>query len=211
MRAYGVRLLPVRAGRQIVTNPERRSWRTVDIVIASIIAVAFGVIFWAWNLLWNGPADAIPLPGRAVIYGMWLVPAVLGALIVRKPGAAFYTLTVASLVSVALGTSWGWTIAIQGPLEALGAEVIFALFAYRVYRLPVALLAGAAAGVVASVYDAFVWYGDTSWASMRFPYILITAASSLVVAGLGSVALTKALAQTGVLDRFAAGRERALV
>ena len=61
-------------------------WRTIDIVIASIIAVAFGVIFWAWNLLWNGPADAIPLPGRAVIYGMWLVPAVLGALIVRKPG-----------------------------------------------------------------------------------------------------------------------------
>ena len=190
---------------------ERRRWRTVDIVIASIIAVAFGVIFWAWNLLWNGPADAIPLPGRAVIYGMWLVPAVLGALIVRKPGAAFYTLTVASLVSVALGTSWGWSIAIQGPLEALGAEVIFALFAYRVYRLPVALLAGAAAGIVASVYDAFVWYGDTSWASMRLPYILITAASSLVIAGLGSVALTRALAQTGVLDRFAAGRERALV
>src|SRR5689334_17884073 len=58
-------------------------WRTIDIVIASIVAVAFGVIFWAWGLLWNGPADAIPLPGRAAIYGMWLVPAVLGALIVR--------------------------------------------------------------------------------------------------------------------------------
>lgn len=188
-----------------------KRWRTIDIVIASIIAVAFGVIFWAWNLLWNGPADAIPLPGRAVIYGMWLVPAVLGALIVRKPGAAFYTLSLASLVSVAIGTSWGWTIAVQGPLEALGAELGFAIFAYRVYRLPVALLAAALAGVVASVYDAFVWYPDTSWATMRIPYILITAASSLVIAGLGSVALTKALAQTGVLDRFAAGRERALV
>ena len=188
-----------------------KRWRTIDIVIASIIAVAFGVIFWAWNLLWNGPADAIPLPGRAVIYGMWLVPAVLGALIVRKPGAAFYTLSLASLVSVAIGTSWGWTIAVQGPLEALGAELGFAIFAYRVYRLPVALLAAALAGVVASVYDAFVWYPDTSWATMRIPYILITAASSLVIAGLGSVALTRALAQTGVLDRFAAGRERALV
>src|SRR5215207_7259281 len=85
----GVRLLPVQAGRHIMNN----RWRTVDIVIASIIAVAFGVIFGAWGLLWNGPADAIPLPGRAVIYGMWLVPAVLGGLIVRKPGAAFYTLT----------------------------------------------------------------------------------------------------------------------
>jgi energy-coupling factor transport system permease protein len=186
-------------------------WRTVDIVIASIVAVAFGVIFWAWGLLWNGPADAIPLPGRAVIYGVWLVPAVLGALIVRKPGAALYTLSLAALVSVAIGTSWGWTIVVQGPLEALGAELAFALFAYRVYRLPVALLSATLAGLVAAVYDAVVWYGGTSWTTMRLPYILITAASALVIAGFGSVALVRALAQTGVLDRFPAGRSRALV
>ena len=191
-------------------NTDNR-WRTIDIVIASIIAVAFGVIFWAWGLLYNGPADAIPLPGRALLYGVWLVPAVLGALIVRKPGSAFYTLSLASLVSVAIGVSWGWTIVVQGPLEALGAELVFAAFAYKVYRLPVALLAGALAGVVAAVYDAFVWYGGTSWATMRIPYILITAVSALVIAGLGSVLLTRALAQTGVLDRFAAGRSRALV
>jgi energy-coupling factor transport system substrate-specific component len=194
-----------------MTTTNTNRWRTIDIVIASIVAVAFGVIFWAWNLLWNGPADAIPLPGRAVLYGMWLVPAVLGALIVRKPGAAFYTLTLASLVSVAIGTSWGWTLVVQGPLEALGAELIFALFAYKVYNLPVAMLAGATAGIVASVYDAFVWYPGYSWATFRIPYILITAASSLVVAGIGSVLLVRALAQTGVLDRFPAGRSRALV
>jgi energy-coupling factor transport system permease protein len=187
------------------------SWRTVDIVVASIVAVAFGVIFWAWGLLWNGPADAIPLPGRAVLYGMWLVPAVLGALIVRKPGAAFYTLTLASLVSVAIGTSWGWTLVVQGPLEALGAELAFAVFAWKVYRLPVALLAAALAGAVAAVYDAFVWYPDTSWTAMRLPYLVITTVSSVVVAGLGSVLLVRALAETGVLDRFAAGRSRALV
>ena len=194
-----------------MTTTTTNRWRTIDIVIASIVAVAFGVIFWAWNLLWNGPADAIPLPGRAVLYGMWLVPAVLGALIVRKPGAAFYTLTIASLVSVAIGTSWGWTLVVQGPLEALGAELIFAAFAYRLYHLPVAMLAGATAGVVASVYDAFVWYPGYSWATFRIPYILVTAASSLVIAGIGSVLLVRALAQTGVLDRFPAGRTRALV
>ena len=186
-------------------------WRTIDIVIASIVAVAFGVIFWAWNLLWNGPLGGVTPPVRCVIYGMWLVPAVLGALIVRKPGAAFYTLTIASLVSVAIGTSWGWTLVVQGPLEALGAELIFAAFAYKLYNLPVAMLAGATAGVVASVYDAFVWYPGYSWATFRIPYILVTAASSLVIAGLGSVLLVRALAQTGVLDRFPAGRARALV
>jgi energy-coupling factor transport system substrate-specific component len=177
-------------------------WRTVDIVVASVLGVAFGVIFWAW---------AIPLPGRAVLYGIWLVPAVLGGLVIRKPGAAFYTETVAALVSVALGTAWGWTIAIQGPIEGLGAELVFALFAYRVWRLPVAALAGAAAGVVAAVYDKIVWYPSLSWVSFGLPYIAITAASSLVIAGIGSVLLTRALAQTGVLDRFPSGRERAAV
>ncbi|MDZ5443847.1 ECF transporter S component [Micromonospora sp. 4G57] len=186
-------------------------WRTIDIVIASVLGVAFGVIFWAWGLLWNGPADAIPLPGRAVLYGVWLVPAVLGALIIRKPGAAFFTLTFAALVSVALGSSWGWTLVVQGPLEAAAAELAFAVFGYRTYRLPVALLAATLAGLAASLYDVFIWYPGTAWGSFRLPYILITAVSSLVVAGLGSVALTRALAGTGVLDRFPAGRERPAV
>ncbi len=192
-------------------NQGNHRWRTIDIVIASIIAVAFGVIFWAWGLLWNGPADAIPLPGRAILYGVWLVPAVLGALVIRKPGAAFYTLTLAALVSVALGTSWGWTLVLQGPIEAAAAELVFAAFAYKVWNLPVALAAAAAAGGAASVYDAFVWYGKTSWATLRLPYIAITVVSAVLVAGLGSILLVRALAQTGVLDRFASGRERAAV
>ncbi|MER7892353.1 ECF transporter S component [Micromonospora sp. NPDC094482] len=191
-----------------MTQPDTNRWRTVDIIVASVIAVAFGIIFWAWGLLWNGPADAIPLPGRAVLYGVWLVPAVLGGLIIRKPGAAFFTLTVAALVSVALGSSWGWTLVIQGPLEAAAAELAFAAFGYRNFKAPIALLAATLAGLAAAIYDVFVWYPETSWVSFRLPYILITAASSLVIAGFGSLALTRALANTGVLDRFPAARER---
>jgi energy-coupling factor transport system permease protein len=186
-------------------------WRTVDIVIAAVIGVAFGVIFWAWGLLWNGPAEAIPMPGRAILYGVWLVPAVLGALVIRKPGAALFTETVAALVSVALGTGWGWTLVLQGPLEGLAAELVFAVFAWRVYRIPVALLAGAAAGFVATLYDVVYWYPGTAWGSFRIPYILIAIVSSAVIAGAGGWALTRALANTGVLDRFPAGRERAAV
>ena len=183
-------------------NDSLHRWRTVDIVIAAVLGVAFGVIFWAWGLLWNGPAEAIPLPGRTLIYGVWLVPAVLGALVIRKPGAALFTETVAALVSVVLGTSWGWTLVLQGPIEGLAAEVVFLAFAYRVYRLPVAILAGAAAGLAAALYDVLVWYPGFAWASFRLPYLGLTILSS---------ALTRALAETGVLDRFPAGRERALV
>src|SRR5262245_19444260 len=189
-------------------------WRTVDIVVASVLGVAFGVVFWAWGLLWSGPADAIPLPGRAFMYGVWLVPAVLGGLIIRKPGAAVYTETVAATVSLAIGTAWGWSIFVQGINEGLGAELAFALLAYRSFGWLTASLAGLLAGLAASLFDIVVWYPASagySTSAMRIPYMLITAASSLVVAGWGGYLLTRALAQTGALDRFPSGRERQLV
>ena len=196
---------------QAPTTPGRR-WRTVDIVVAAIVAVAFGVVFFAWSALWNGPADAIPLPGRAFIYGVWLLPAVVGGLIIRKPGAAFFTETLAALVSVALGTAWGWTLVIQGPIEALGGELAFALLGYRSFGILAASLAGALSGLAAAVYDIVVWYPAPTYStSMRIPYVIIAAVSSIVIAGLGGYALTRALAQTGVLDRFPSGRQRMAV
>jgi len=190
--------------------PTKR-WRTVDIVVASVLAVAFGVVFWAWGLLWNGPADAIPLPGRAVLYGVWLLPAVLGALVIRKPGAAVYTEFLATVVSALLGSAWGWQILLQGFLEGLAAEVVFAIVAYRLFNLTVAVAAGAAAGFAAALYDCVAWYPDYRFTAFYLPFTLITTASSLVIAGLGGWALTRALAQTGALDRFPSGRERAAV
>jgi energy-coupling factor transport system substrate-specific component len=40
-------------------------------VIASIIAVAFGVIFWAWNLLWSATEGAFLFfpPAQTLLYG----------------------------------------------------------------------------------------------------------------------------------------------
>jgi energy-coupling factor transport system substrate-specific component len=46
---------------------------------------------------------------------------------------------------------------------------------------------------------------------MRIPYVAITVASALVIAGIGGYLLTRALAETGVLDRFPSGRDRAAV
>jgi energy-coupling factor transport system permease protein len=186
-------------------------WRTVDIVVASVLAVAFGVVFWAWDLLYNGPANAFPLPGRAIMYGVWLIPAVLGSLVIRKPGAGVYTELVAAIVSALLGNQWGWTVIPQGLLEGLGAEIVFLVLAYRSFSLVTALIAGAGAGAAATVFDAFVWYPGSSWPSFLLPYVLLGTVSSAIVAGGGGWTLTRALAQTGVLDRFPSGRERAAV
>jgi energy-coupling factor transport system substrate-specific component len=34
-----------------MTQPATNRWRTVDIVVASILAVAFGIVFQLWNII----------------------------------------------------------------------------------------------------------------------------------------------------------------
>jgi len=90
------------AGRAL---PEAR-WRTRDIVVTAVIGVAFGVVFWAWGLAWS-PIEAALGPGRFLFYAVWLVPAVLAPLIVRKPGAALFAEMLAAAVSTLIGSQWG--------------------------------------------------------------------------------------------------------
>ncbi len=188
-------------------------WRTVDVIVAAVIAVAFGVIFWAWGLLWRAvdPAFAFFPAAQAIMYGVWLVPAVLGGLVIRKPGAALFCEAVAATVSALLGAEWGGVTIIQGLLQGLGAELAFAAFRYRSFRLPTALLAGALTGLGAALFDFFAWNMEFDLTTYRIPYALLTIVSATVIAGAGSWYLTRALANTGTLDRFPAGRERTAV
>ena len=188
-------------------------WRTVDVVVAAVIAVAFGVIFWAWGLLWRAvdPAFAFFPAGQAIMYGVWLVPAVLGGLVIRKPGAALFCEAVAATVSALLGSEWGGVTIVQGLIQGLGAELAFAAFRYRSFRLPTALIAGALTGLGAALFDFFVWNSESALTSYRIPYALLTIVSAAAVAGAGAWALTRALATTGALDRFPAAQNRPLI
>ncbi|RKN28140.1 ECF transporter S component [Micromonospora musae] len=194
-------------------STDTNRWRTIDIVVASVIAVAFGVIFWAWNLVWSATDAAFAFfpPAQTLIYGVWLVPAVLGGLVIRKPGAALYCETVAAILSALLGSQWASITIVQGVMQGLGAELAFAAFRYHSFRLPASVLAGALTGVSAAIFDFVYWNTATDLASYRLPYALLTVVSSTIVAGVGGWALTRALANTGTLDRFPAGRERAAI
>ncbi|MFI6820477.1 ECF transporter S component [Micromonospora sp. NPDC050187] len=188
-------------------------WRTIDIVVASVIAVAFGVIFWAWGLVWSATSGAFAFfpPAQTLIYGVWLMPAVVGGLVIRKPGAALYCETVAAVLSALLGSQWAGTIIPQGIVQGLGAELAFAAFRYRSFRLPTAVIAGALTGVSAALFDFFVWNAKYDLTSYRIPYALLTVVSAAVVTGVGGHALTTALARTGALAHLPAARDRTRV
>ncbi len=191
------------------TTVAARNWRTVDILVTAVLAVAFGVVFWAWNSLWValGPAFTAFPPGQAFMYGMWLVPGVLAMLVVRKPGAAVFAMVLASTVSALLGSTWGTQVIWYGALEGLAPELVFLAFGYRRFTLPVALMAAAAAGLTAFGLDWYFYYRawSTGWLTV---YAVILTASSVLIAGLGSWLLVRRLAATGVLDAFPSGREQ---
>jgi energy-coupling factor transport system substrate-specific component len=190
------------------TRPSMR-WRVVDIVVASVLGVAGGLVFTLWNLVYSpltAPIEAV-VPGlQALVYAVWLFPAVLVGLIVRKPGAALYGELVAAAVSALLGGFWGWTALAWGLVQGLGAELVFAILLYRAWGLVPAILAGIGAGVGMSVMDLTFYY-----AGARPEFMVVYAVSAMVsgavIAGLGSWLIVRGLARTGALSRFAAGRE----
>jgi energy-coupling factor transport system substrate-specific component len=201
----------VTASTTSVSRPRQASsrWRVIDIVIASVLGVASGVVFWAWGLAWAPLSAALSFaPGLAgLLAGGWLFAAVLGGIVIRKPGAAVFTELVAAMVSALLGTQWGFETLIWGLVEGLGAEIVFAIFLYRVWNLGVAVLAGMGAGLAVGLLDTnFTTYAAMD-ALFRTVYVISAVVSGALLAGVLSWVAMRGLARAGALSRFAAGRE----
>jgi energy-coupling factor transport system substrate-specific component len=189
-------------------NPST-SWRTVDIVVTAAIAVAFGVVFWAWNALWAAasPAFLAVPPAQNILYGTWLAAGVVAGLVVQKPGAALFAELVAASVSLILGSQWGLDAALSGLFQGAGAELAFALFRYRRWDIAAALFAAALSAVGAWLHDTPLYYA----ALPHIDQLVIGAfmlVSALIIAGVGSWWLTRALVRTGVLAQFPSGRSQ---
>jgi energy-coupling factor transport system substrate-specific component len=165
-------------------------------------------VFWAWNLLWSatGGAFAALPPVQGLLYGVWLVPGVLAGLVVRRPGAAFFAAVFAALVSAALGSQWGLVAVVYGVVQGAAPELVFALRGYRRPGLAAALLAAAATGAGSLGLDLILYYPtwSSSWKTM---YAVALVASAVVIAGIGSWLLARALRATGVLSALPSSGE----
>lgn len=180
-----------------------RTWRTRDIMITAVIAVAFGVVFWAWSFAWEatGPVFAAAPWLQDLLYGVWFIPAVLASLIVRKPGAALFAELVAAGVSAMLGNRWGADALLSGVLQGLGAEVVFFATAYRLYSFPVLAAAAIGAAIPAWIHDWVLYYAAVD------PLIQVLrgvamAISAVVLAAGGSILIERSLRRSGVLQGF---------
>ena len=186
-----------------MTTPIRRTWSVRDIVTASVVAVASGLLFAVWNVA-NAPIlDPLGalIPGlSAVGHGVWLIGGLLTALVVRRPGAALYGELVAATVSAVIGNQWGVITLLYGAVQGIGAELVFALLFYRAWGMIAALAAGAVSGAAMATLDLVLYYAGAD-SLFTWVYAAASIASGAIIAGLGANALANALRRAGVLSR----------
>lgn len=195
-----------------LANPARSlNWRVVDIIVASILAVACGLVFVFWNSVgyaWFMAMDAFTPGLGGLATGIWLTGGVIGALVIRKPGAALYVETLAATVSAVFGSQWGPETLYSGLAQGLGVEIVFAIFLYRRFNLTVAMLSGIGAAIGAFVLELFTSANIAKSLEFNLIYLGSLIVSGALLAGALSYFAVKALAKTGALDRFAVGREQ---
>lgn len=186
------------------------AWRGIDFIVPAMLAVAFGVAFWAWDTFlysWAGTiANAYP-PLAEIYLGVWLLPAVVGGLLVRRPGAAIFVELIAANVEMLLGNKWGVLVLVSGVLQGLGVELALALFRWRRFDIGVAMLGGILAAVAEIVlFEWWQYVPDYSW-PQKIAYLGFGVVSGIVIAGIGGWALTRALGRSGAVDAFPPGQE----
>ena len=84
-------------------------------------------------------------------------------------------------------------------LQGLFAEIPFMVTRYRVYNLPISVVSGALVALEYGVYLMLFRYQAVAFLSAR---------GIVLIAGVMSWYLYRAIAATGALDRFASGRAR---
>lgn len=189
---------------QVSTPTPDTAWRTRDIVVTAVIGVAFGIVFWAWGLVWNGPLavlGGLALPLQDLGYAVWLMPAVLAPLIVRKPGAAIFAEMVAAGLSAMLGSAWGIDTLLSGFVQGAAAELVFAFTMYRRWTFPVLAAAAVASAAAAWIHDWVLIYPTVDPVYQLIRGLFMAISAIVIVAG-GSLALHRSLKRAGVLEGF---------
>jgi energy-coupling factor transport system substrate-specific component len=185
-------------------------WRGVDLITAAMLAVAFGVVFWGFDTFiypfLSAATTGFP-PAGELMLGVWLVPAVAGALVIRRPGAALFTELVAANVELFLGNKWGAAVLLSGVLQGLGVELAMALFRHRRFGVVMAVLGGVLSAVFEIVlyeWQSYVAEYSSVWKAI---YLGCGMVSGALIAGVGGWFLVRALARTGALNAFPPGQE----
>lgn len=176
---------------------KKKGLTLTDILVTVVIAIVFAVVYKLWGPLYYA-VKPFGLHLEQLLYGMWFMAATVAFLIIRKPGVALIAEVAAASGELIMGAEWGLETLVYGIFQGLGAELIFALFAYKSYTLFVTVLASIGAAAGSFVMDTVRGY-IFEYELWNLILLLVTRTlGSIVIVGVFAYYLVKALEKTGV-------------
>ncbi len=184
------------------------SWKLREIVVMSALAVVFAVIYLLFLQVGVVLSSFMGPMGYEVIFGIWFIVSIISAYIIRKPGAALLSETIAATIEVLIGNAIGPQLIISGIIQGLGAEVVFAAWRWRKYSTFVLVLAGMGSALFSFVWGYFISGFSALSTGLVTAMFVVRLLSGALLAGLLGKWISDALQNTGVLRSFAIHKER---
>ncbi|AXZ23873.1 ECF transporter S component [Staphylococcus warneri] len=172
-----------------------------EILVTVLISVIFAIIYNLWWLFYN-VAQVAGLHLEQLTYGVWFMAAIVCYLIIPKPGIALLAEFAAGAGETIVMGKFDIPTIIYALLQGLACEIVFAIFKYQSRSVMVAMLAGLVTALISFPVDYFYGYLNEVAGWNLILFIVFRAISGIIIAGLLSYLLVKALDQTGVTKVF---------
>lgn len=179
----------------------KNHWNIHDVILISLIAVFFGIIYQVWNYIYYALA-ATPLKPYAndLTLGVWLMAGPLSAILIKKRNACLIGELLAAIIEMFLFSSWGVSNIISGFVQGFGSELGFAFTGYRKFNGWGLFLSTITSTIITFLWDLFQ-NGYLSYPlQMLITLFIIRFISIGLFSGILVAAIQKLLIRTKVLN-----------
>ncbi|MCA0987305.1 ECF transporter S component [Guptibacillus algicola] len=192
----------------VSTSRKMKGLTTVDIVLMAILAIVNGVAMTYLAML-NQLLTALGGPVlTSITLGLYSISGVLAAYIIRKPGAAFFTLTLAGVVQIISGNPNGLISMTAAMTDGLGVELGFMMFRYKRWDWISTGVAGLLAVPLWFIIAAF-WFGYYKWGmTILLIAFAVRCLSGVILSGWLSKMIGDLLVRTDILKGFSIHKQQ---
>lgn len=182
-------------------DQHKNYWNIHDVILLSLIALFFGIIYQVWNYAYYALA-ATPLKPYAndLTLGVWLMAGPLSALLLQKRKACLIGELLAAIIEMFIFSSWGVGNIISGIIQGGGSELGFALWGYHHFDRRGLFTATLTATIVTFGWDLFQSGYLAYPLNMLITLLIIRFCSIGLFAGILVAAIQKLLIRTKVLQ-----------
>lgn len=172
-----------------------------EIIVIAMISALIGVVFTGLDSFY-GPLQALAGPvGGDIIYGLYLISALIGMYIVRKPGAGIMGSLFTGLVNLLMGSPYGIHIIVAALLQGAGVELVMATGRYKKFNFISMGSAAVLAMLLVTTRDYFM-FGFGLYANLVPIMLAVRIVSSLIFGAGLTMVLGQGIKKTGAVSGF---------